>query len=183
MSAPLVVSIPHRLGREEALRRLRTGLSRARAGAGGFRASRRRRRQRPARGDAALAVAALRADGANRDPRPRQAAADQAELMGQARTTRLRVGAPTSLAFITAAGICRKSADKGRALSVSLTPSTEKPWRLIVASNCVADDQTRPPCENGAKCRATAMTAASLPRRRANAMTWSRCGPSTASGR
>jgi Putative polyhydroxyalkanoic acid system protein (PHA_gran_rgn) len=29
MSAPLVVSIPHRLGREEALRRLRTGLSRA----------------------------------------------------------------------------------------------------------------------------------------------------------
>ena len=29
MSAPLVVSIPHRLGREEALRRLKTGLSRA----------------------------------------------------------------------------------------------------------------------------------------------------------
>jgi Putative polyhydroxyalkanoic acid system protein (PHA_gran_rgn) len=29
MSAPLVVSIPHRLGREEALRRMRTGLSRA----------------------------------------------------------------------------------------------------------------------------------------------------------
>jgi len=29
MSAPLVVSIPHRLGREEALRRLRTGLLRA----------------------------------------------------------------------------------------------------------------------------------------------------------
>jgi len=31
MSAPLVVSIPHRLGREEAVRRLKTGLSRAAA--------------------------------------------------------------------------------------------------------------------------------------------------------
>ena len=31
MSAPLVVSIPHRLGREEAVRRLRTGLGRAAA--------------------------------------------------------------------------------------------------------------------------------------------------------
>jgi hypothetical protein len=29
MSAPLVVSIPHRLGREEATRRLKTGLTRA----------------------------------------------------------------------------------------------------------------------------------------------------------
>ena len=29
MSAPLVVSIPHKLGREEAMRRLKTGLSRA----------------------------------------------------------------------------------------------------------------------------------------------------------
>lgn len=29
MSAPLVVSIPHRLGKEEAVRRLKTGLSRA----------------------------------------------------------------------------------------------------------------------------------------------------------
>jgi hypothetical protein len=29
MSAPLVVSIPHRLGREEAVRRLKTGLTRA----------------------------------------------------------------------------------------------------------------------------------------------------------
>src|SRR5436190_24254350 len=29
MSAPVVVSIPHRLGREEAMRRLKTGLSRA----------------------------------------------------------------------------------------------------------------------------------------------------------
>ena len=29
MSAPLVVSIPHRLGKEEAVRRLRTGLTRA----------------------------------------------------------------------------------------------------------------------------------------------------------
>ena len=28
MSAPLVVSIPHKLGREEAMRRLKTGLSR-----------------------------------------------------------------------------------------------------------------------------------------------------------
>jgi hypothetical protein len=31
MSAPLVVSIPHRLGREEAVRRLKTGLGRAAA--------------------------------------------------------------------------------------------------------------------------------------------------------
>ena len=31
MSAPLVVSIPHQLGREEATRRLKTGLSRAAA--------------------------------------------------------------------------------------------------------------------------------------------------------
>ena len=31
MSAPLVVSIPHRLGREEAIRRLKTGLGRAAA--------------------------------------------------------------------------------------------------------------------------------------------------------
>lgn len=31
MSAPLVVSIPHRLGRDEAIRRLQTGLSRATA--------------------------------------------------------------------------------------------------------------------------------------------------------
>ena len=31
MSAPLVVSIPHKLGREEASRRLKTGLSRAAA--------------------------------------------------------------------------------------------------------------------------------------------------------
>ena len=29
MSAPLIVSIPHRLGREEAVRRLKTGLTRA----------------------------------------------------------------------------------------------------------------------------------------------------------
>jgi hypothetical protein len=29
MSAPLVVSIPHRLGREEAMRRLKSGLTRA----------------------------------------------------------------------------------------------------------------------------------------------------------
>ena len=29
MAAPLVVSIPHRLGREEAIRRLKTGLTRA----------------------------------------------------------------------------------------------------------------------------------------------------------
>lgn len=29
MSAPLIVSIPHRLGRDEAVRRLRTGLTRA----------------------------------------------------------------------------------------------------------------------------------------------------------
>ncbi len=29
MSAPLVVSIPHRLGKEEAVRRLKTGLTRA----------------------------------------------------------------------------------------------------------------------------------------------------------
>src|SRR6201999_3156224 len=32
MSAPLVVSIPHRLGREEARRRLKNGLTRAGAG-------------------------------------------------------------------------------------------------------------------------------------------------------
>ena len=31
MSAPLVVSIPHSLGREEAMRRLKTGLARAAA--------------------------------------------------------------------------------------------------------------------------------------------------------
>jgi hypothetical protein len=31
MPAPLVVSIPHRLGREEAMRRLKTGLTRAAA--------------------------------------------------------------------------------------------------------------------------------------------------------
>jgi len=31
MSAPLVVSIPHRLGREEAIRRLKAGLTRAAA--------------------------------------------------------------------------------------------------------------------------------------------------------
>jgi hypothetical protein len=31
MSAPLVVSIPHKLGREEAVRRLKTGLGRAAA--------------------------------------------------------------------------------------------------------------------------------------------------------
>lgn len=31
MSAPLVVSIPHRIGREEAVRRLKTGLGRAAA--------------------------------------------------------------------------------------------------------------------------------------------------------
>jgi hypothetical protein len=31
MSAPLVVSIPHKLGREEAVRRLKTGLTRAAA--------------------------------------------------------------------------------------------------------------------------------------------------------
>ena len=29
MSAPLIVSIPHKLGREEAIRRLKTGLARA----------------------------------------------------------------------------------------------------------------------------------------------------------
>ena len=32
MSAPLIVSIPHRLGREEASRRLKAGLTRAAAG-------------------------------------------------------------------------------------------------------------------------------------------------------
>ena len=32
MSAPLVVSIPHRLGREEASRRLKAGLTRAASG-------------------------------------------------------------------------------------------------------------------------------------------------------
>ena len=32
MSAPLIVSIPHQLGRDEAIRRLKTGLTRAVAG-------------------------------------------------------------------------------------------------------------------------------------------------------
>ena len=32
MTAPLVVSIPHRLGKEEAVRRLKTGLGQARTG-------------------------------------------------------------------------------------------------------------------------------------------------------
>src|ERR1700761_2690414 len=36
MSAPLVVSIPHRLGREEARRRPKTGLTRAAAGMPGL---------------------------------------------------------------------------------------------------------------------------------------------------
>jgi Putative polyhydroxyalkanoic acid system protein (PHA_gran_rgn) len=36
VTAPLVVSIPHQLGREEAIRRLKNGLSRARTGSGGL---------------------------------------------------------------------------------------------------------------------------------------------------
>jgi hypothetical protein len=35
MSKPVVVSIPHRLGKEEAVRRLKSGLERTRAGFGG----------------------------------------------------------------------------------------------------------------------------------------------------
>ncbi len=36
MSAPLAATIPHRLGREEAVRRLKAGLGRARTGSGGL---------------------------------------------------------------------------------------------------------------------------------------------------
>lgn len=36
MSQPVVVSIPHRLGKEEALRRLKSGLSRTQDGFGGM---------------------------------------------------------------------------------------------------------------------------------------------------
>jgi hypothetical protein len=36
MTAPLVVAIPHRLGREEAIRRLKKGLGRARTNFGGL---------------------------------------------------------------------------------------------------------------------------------------------------
>jgi hypothetical protein len=36
MSAPLLISVPHRLGREEALRRLKAGFERARTGTGGL---------------------------------------------------------------------------------------------------------------------------------------------------
>ncbi len=101
MSAPLVVSIPHRLGREEAVRRLKTGLGRAAAsipvmqveeerwsgdsmnfriralGQIAERSGRRRRGSRPGRGGAALAVAALCRDGAGHDQEARAVAADQ----------------------------------------------------------------------------------------------------------
>ena len=36
MTAPVVLSIPHKLGREEAVRRLKDGLTRARTGSGGL---------------------------------------------------------------------------------------------------------------------------------------------------
>ena len=45
MSAPLVVSIPHRLGKQEALRRLKTGLSQVRTSSCGNSASRRCRQR------------------------------------------------------------------------------------------------------------------------------------------
>ena len=102
MSAPLVVSIPHSLGREEAVRRLKTGLTRAassvpvlkvdeerweddrmifRVRALGQAAAGHRRRRRYSRdggSDAAVAVAAFRRSGASRDPQSRQSAADEA---------------------------------------------------------------------------------------------------------
>src|SRR5216683_5105606 len=103
MSAPLVVSIPHRLGREEASRRLKAGLtrrfqhsgvegrrgemggeshdlSRPRAGAGGVRSSRCGGRSCPPRSHIALVVAAICASSTSRDQESRQSAADQMEL-------------------------------------------------------------------------------------------------------
>src|SRR5713101_5347908 len=103
MSAPLVVSIPHRLGREEASRRLKAGLTRAassipvlkvdeerweenrmifrvRAGAGGVRPSRCGGRSCPPRSHITLVVAAICASSASRDQESRQSAADQTEL-------------------------------------------------------------------------------------------------------
>ena len=101
MSAPLVVSIPHRLGREEAMRRLKTGLTRAASsvpvlkvdeerwednrmifrvralGQAACGPCRCRGRSCPGGGRAAVAVAALCRNGAGRDPEARQAAADQ----------------------------------------------------------------------------------------------------------
>ena len=103
MSAPLIVSIPHRLGREEASRRLKAGLTRAaasipvrqieverwegdrlffraRARAGSVRSCRRRGGLCPAGSHATLAIAAFCQSSAGRDQKSWQSAADQAEL-------------------------------------------------------------------------------------------------------
>ena len=104
MTKPLVVSIPHQLGREEAMRRLKTGLSRAASsvpvlsvdeerwednrmmfrvralGQAAARPCRCRGRSCAGGSRAAVAVAALCRSGAGRDPESRQAVADQAQL-------------------------------------------------------------------------------------------------------
>ena len=92
MSAPLVVSIPHSLGREEAMRRLKTGLTRAASSVPVLRVDEERweddrmifrvralgqaaaghvdvaRGSRAGGSRAAMAVAAFRRSGAGRDP-------------------------------------------------------------------------------------------------------------------
>ena len=96
MTKPLVVSIPHSLGREEAMRRLKTGLTRAASGMPVLsveeerwednrmifrvRALGQAAAYNPKETARALAVAALCRGGPGRDPEPRQAVADQEKL-------------------------------------------------------------------------------------------------------
>ena len=105
MSAPLVVSIPHSLGREEAMRRLKDGLSRTASSVPVLKVDEERWEDNrmifrvralgqaaaghvdvaddhvTGGGHAAVAAAALCPSRAGRDPQSRQSAADETQLM------------------------------------------------------------------------------------------------------
>ena len=271
MSAPLIVSIPHRLGREEAARRLKTGLDarriqragaegrrgemgarphdfpHPRARAGGVRSSRCGGRSCQGGSDLAVAAAEICRSGASGDQESRQSAAGQKELSQCAgyriATSRNRMSGG-SLAKLSSnqisgkinacgkreptsgrhnirkavrpfdpgrpsafeAGFTRAHAFAPASRSLQTWPSSPRPAGAGTARTGAAPrracpspppsslsdrgrrqrlpprGQPRPPCEKAANDFVTATITASRLRRRAKAMTWSRCGPLTSSG-
>ena len=151
MTKPLVVSIPHSLGRDEAMRRLKTGLSRAASSVPVLSVDEERWEDNRmifrvrALGQAAAGhvdvaedhvrvevvlpwlLAALCRGGPGRDPEPRQAVADQEKLTFPYTRLRFRAGftAPLNLAFSTATGRCASRSDRRNCVaSASAKPST-----------------------------------------------------------
>ena len=148
MTKPLVVSIPHSLGREEAMRRLKTGLSRAATSVPVLSVDEERWEDNRmifrvrALGQAAAGHVDVAEDHVQVEvvlpwllqrfaevaqaaiQQPRQAATDQEKLIAR---LRLRAGftAPLNLAFSTATGRCASRSDRRNwVASASAKPST-----------------------------------------------------------